>query len=48
MIEIFVGLIIIWIFSDKTEKVSDKSEDTNPYMYDHFNNYDGHDGGDGE
>jgi len=41
MIEIFVGLIIIWLFRNTDDKPS--QEERYPYMYDHFDNYDGGD-----
>ena len=36
MIEIFVGLIFMFLFSGKEEKPN--PEEYYPYMYDHFNN----------
>ena len=35
MIEIFVGLIVMFLFSGKEETTD--SEEYYPYMYDHFN-----------
>ena len=37
MIEIFVGLVVMWLFSSKKEEKIDSGE-YYPYMYDHFNN----------
>ena len=37
MIEIFVGLIVMLLFSGKEETKTDP-EEYYPYMYDHFNN----------
>ena len=37
MIEIFVGLITLWIFSDAKKEKRIDPEEYYPYMYDHFN-----------
>ena len=36
MIEIFVGFIVLWLFSSEKEEKIDP-EEYYPYMYDHFN-----------
>jgi len=37
MIEVFVGLFVIWLFSSKGKKEQIEPEEYYPFMYDHFN-----------